>query len=237
MHKERFQVFQNWQPVTIACLRTALLTAVGVIGWQHARLRRYRYEATRDTTTGLANRHAVTTHLRQALRRGRTTGLVLIDLDRFKTINDTYGHEHGNDVLTEIGRRLSTLTHPVLFAARLSGDEFALVVDGGTDQSASAAHAALRIITRAPVTVIDHDIAVSASVGHATATLGISARDLLHSADLAMYQAKRHGRGTTYGAATTDHIGAGRGPRNRDLPRDATQQPQRPTGRVYRSHD
>ena len=231
-------MFQTWQAFTITCLIAALLAAVGVIGRQGAQLRRVRYQATHDATTGLANRHAVTTHLRKALRRGRVTGLVLIDLDRFKEINDTYGHEHGNDVLTEIGRRLSTLTRPVLFAARLSGDEFAVIVDGSTDQSAAVANAALRIITRAPVRVGGHDIAVTASVGHATAALGVSARDLLHAADLAMYQAKRHGRSMTYGAAAaTDHVGVGRGPRYRDLPRDTTQRPQRPTGRVYRSHD
>lgn len=231
-------MFQTWQPFTIVCLIAALLTAVAVIGRQRVQLRRARYEATHDSTTGLPNRHAVTTHLRKALRRSRPTSLVLIDLDRFKKINDTYGHEHGNDVLAEVGRRLSALTHPVLFAARLSGDEFAVVVDGGTDQSAAAANAALRIITRAPVRAGDHDIAVTASVGHATAALGIRARDLLHAADLAMYQAKKYGRGTTYGAsAITDHIGVGRGPRYRDLPRDNTQRLQRPTRRVYRTHD
>ena len=228
---------QTWPSLTIVCLSAALLAALGVILRQHLQLRRSRYQATHDLTTGLANRHAVTTYLQKALRRGRTTGLVLIDLDRFKTINDTYGHEHGNDVLAEIANRLGTLTRPVLFAARLSGDEFALVVDGGTDQSAAAAHAALRAITRDPVRTSNRDIAVTASVGHATANLGNSARDLLHTADLAMYQAKRRGRATIYGAAATDYFGVGHVPRSRDLPRDHTERPQRATGRVYRSHD
>ncbi|GIM90117.1 GGDEF domain-containing protein [Paractinoplanes toevensis] len=229
-------MFQTWQHLILVCLSAALLAVLGVNIRLHVQLRRSRYQATHDSTTGLANRHAVTTYLRKALRQGRSIGLVLIDLDRFKAINDIYGHEHGNDVLAEIANRLDTLTRPVLFAARLSGDEFALVVDGGTEHSAAAAHAALRVITRAPVRTSNRAITVTASVGHATAGLGTSVRDLLHTADLAMYQAKRRGRATVHGA-TTEALGVGGGPRSRDLPRDTTEPAQRPIGRVYRTRD
>jgi diguanylate cyclase (GGDEF)-like protein len=211
-------VLQTWQNPTIATMIAALIADTVVIAWQRRSLIRARYLADHDLTTGLANRRAVTAYLRSALRRGRPTGLVLLDLDRFKTINDTYGHESGNDLLAEIGRRLAGITAPAAFAARLSGDEFVLLVDGDPDQTAAVAHAASRIITRTSIRLDHHDAWVSASVGYATATLGMSGRELLRAADIAMYQAKKYGRGSVYGMpASTEQPGIGRGPRFRDL--------------------
>ena len=206
------------QPVAITGLSVALSIAAAAIIRQQQLLRRARFDLTHDPTTGLANRRAVVASLRTALCQGRPTGLVMLDLDRFKTVNDTYGHEHGNDLLAQVGQRLATLTFPVVVAARLSGDEFALVVDGDRHQTAAAAHAALRLITDRPVRLESGEVAVSASVGYATAALGVTTRELLHAADLAMYQAKRHGRAAVYGLpASTGLAGIGRVPRYRDL--------------------
>ena len=214
-------MLQTWQDLTIVALTVTLLAAVAVIAGQQRSLIQARYLANHDVTTGLPNRRAVTTYLRKALRQGRPTGLVLLDLDRFKTINDTHGHESGNELLAEVGRRLASIVAPTALAARLSGDEFVLLVDGDHDQTAAVAHAASRIITSTPIHLGQHDALVSASVGYATATLGISGRELLRAADIAMYQAKKYGRDTVYGMPpSTEQPGIGRGPRCRDLRRD-----------------
>nr|WP_258544575.1 GGDEF domain-containing protein [Micromonospora provocatoris] len=146
-------------------------------------------------------------------------GLVLLDLDGFKAVNDTFGHEAGNDVLTEVGRRLAALRGPVRLAARLSGDEFALLVDGGPDDVAAAARAAWRAVGRYPVDLGEQALVVHASVGYATAGLGVGPRTLLHQADTAMYQAKQSGAGVHGATATSSRTGPPPGSRLRDLRR------------------
>jgi diguanylate cyclase (GGDEF)-like protein len=212
-------VFQTWTYLTIVGVLLAVQAFTGLVVlrlWQM--LSRTRHDATHDPTTGLPNRRAVTKHLYAALRAGTTIGLVLLDVDRFKQVNDTHGHERGNDVLKQIGERLRLLNPPAALAARLSGDEFVLIVHGDHDQTASIAWAANAAITRYPVALGDERIAVTASVGYATAGLGWTTRQLMHTADIAMYQAKRYGPGEVYGApAGTAETTLGRPPRPRDL--------------------
>jgi diguanylate cyclase (GGDEF)-like protein len=156
--------------------------------------------ARRDETTGLPNRRAFLEHLEQLLSAGVPAGVVMLDLDDFKTVNDTLGHVTGNDLLTAVGLRLAELRPPVELAARLGGDEFALIVAGYEQQTRACARAAWRAITSAPIPIADRtDWQVAASVGYATD--GVSPRDLLHRADLAMYQAKQAGGGV-YDPAT-----------------------------------
>ncbi|MEU4591384.1 GGDEF domain-containing protein [Micromonospora aurantiaca (nom. illeg.)] len=196
-----------------------LALAAALLWRQHQALTRARYAADHDDTTGLPNRRALLAALTRATRADAPFGLVLLDLDGFKAVNDTFGHEAGNDVLTEVGRRLTALRGPVRLAARLSGDEFALLVDGGPDDVAAAARAAWRAVGRHPVDLGNHALAVRASVGYATAALGVGPRTLLHQADTAMYQAKRNGA-SVYGAtAGTGHTGPPPGTRLRDLRR------------------
>lgn len=210
-------MLQTWYGLTITAQSAALCVATVVIVCQRRRLNHARHDADHDTTTGLPNRRAVTAYLRAALRHGRPTGVVLLDLDRFKRINDTYDHETGNDLLVEIGRRLATITAPAAFAARLSGDEFVVLVDGGHDHTAAVADAAFHVVADTPVRLGLDDVWVSASVGYANATLGICVRELLRAADTAMYHAKKYGRATVYGMpASTQQSGVGRGPRYRD---------------------
>ena len=166
--------------------------------WRQGRLlARARYDAGHDDTTGLPNRRALLAALARRLRHGRPCGLVMVDLDRFKVINDTFGHATGNRVLTEVGRRLSDLPGPVAVAARLSGDEYALLVDGDLDTTAAVAHAAHRALTATPVRLPDRSWAIDASVGYTTNRLGVTAVDLLTEADTAMYHAKRTGAGVS----------------------------------------
>ncbi|WP_328372769.1 GGDEF domain-containing protein [Micromonospora zamorensis] len=147
--------------------------------------------ATHNDTTDLPNRRALWTHLEATFSLGEPLGLVLIDLDRFKQVNDTYGHEHGNDLLREVGRRLRALGPSVALAAHLAGDEFALVVHGDDGEVEAAAEAAHRRISALPFEIAGRQVIVAASVGYALAEPGMLTRDLLHAADQAMYLAKR----------------------------------------------
>jgi diguanylate cyclase (GGDEF)-like protein len=192
------------------------LALAGAVLWRQQRaLARARHDATHDDTTGLPNRRALLGAMTRAVRRGRPFGVVLLDLDSFKTINDTFGHEGGNHLLTAIGRRLVDLPPPVRLAARLSGDEFALLVVGDRDAVAAAARAAWRTVGLDPVPVGDRYVPVQASVGYATAALGVDPRTLLRQADLAMYHAKQTGSGV-HGTASTAHTDLPPGTRCRD---------------------
>lgn len=152
--------------------------------------------ATHSDTTGLPNRRALRTHLEATFSLGEPLGLVLIDLDRFKQVNDTYGHEHGNDLLHEVGRRLRSLGPAVALAVHLSGDEFALVVHGDRAGIEAAAQEAHRRVAERPYAVGGEQIRITASVGYAVAKPDMLPRDLLQAADQAMYLAKRAQSGT-----------------------------------------
>jgi diguanylate cyclase (GGDEF)-like protein len=172
-----------------------LALAGGLLWRQTAVIRQARYDATHDDTTGLPNRRLLRARLHQAITAGDPFGLVLLDLDGFKDVNDTFGHENGNDLLAEVGHRLRQLRGPVRLAARLSGDEFALLVAGDPDVVAAAARAAWRTIGTTPVLLDTATVTVRASVGFTCARLGVTSRQLLTEADEAMYQAKRDGTG------------------------------------------
>ncbi|QGN49789.1 diguanylate cyclase [Micromonospora sp. WMMC415] len=173
------------------------LALAGTLLWQQQQaVRVARYQATHDDVTGLPNRRMFLTRLRAALADNAPVGVVLLDLDRFKTVNDTLGHDAGNDLLDHVGRLLAALRTPVEIAARLSGDEFALLVRGDPDEVAAAAHAASRVLTAAPIRVVNGEVTVAASVGYThTHDPHASPRQLLAEADAAMYHAKRAGTG------------------------------------------
>ncbi|MBV9800729.1 MAG: diguanylate cyclase [Solirubrobacterales bacterium] len=165
-----------------------------------ARLRgeeRVRYEAVHDPLTGLANRTLLRDRLEHALarsaRENALTGVLFIDLDNFKGINDAYGHAAGDAVLTELGARLRTAVRPGDTVARLGGDEFVVVCEGVDDESALAVGRRLQEAIRLPVTAGEMRHSLAASIGIA---LGKSdPAGLLAAADAAAYRAKAGGRG------------------------------------------
>ncbi len=169
------------------------LALAGPLLWrQQQALQAARHDATHDEITGLPNRRLFLDRLRAALQNNVPVGVVLLDLNQFKAANDTFGHEVGNDLLNQVGRRLAALPAPVRVAARLSGDEFALLVAGDRADTAAAADAAWQAIGASSIRVVNGDLRVTASVGYThTHDPAASTRQLLAQADMAMYEAKR----------------------------------------------
>ncbi len=157
---------------------------------------RIRHQATHDALTGLPNRVLFLERLAQAVARTRGSGeivaILMMDLDRFKEINDTLGHHFGDDLLKEIGRRLLDLLHDSDTVARLGGDEFAVTFF--IREPAHAADVAQRITAalETPFVLAGVSIEVSASMGIALCPQHADdAETLMKRADVAMYDAKR----------------------------------------------
>ena len=154
-----------------------------------------------DSLTGLANRALFRDRLTHAVARNQRDGgrvtLLLIDLDNFKTVNDTLGHSAGDALLTTVAERLGAQIRPADTLARLGGDEFAVLVEDLGDLEAQDLADRLLHATRTPVRLGGRDVTCTLSIGIATAKAGDEAADtetLLRDADLAMYAAKRGGR-------------------------------------------
>jgi diguanylate cyclase (GGDEF)-like protein len=154
-----------------------------------------------DPLTGLANRSLFAERVAAALATERADGhdcaVLFVDLDDFKTINDTLGHAAGDRLLCAVAERLVDCVRPDDTAARLGGDEFAVLLDDVAD-TAEVERVATRITEalRTPVVFAGQEVTVGASVGIAPGASARSADELLGNADLAMYIAKSEGKGS-----------------------------------------
>jgi diguanylate cyclase (GGDEF)-like protein len=152
-----------------------------------------------DPLTGLANRALFSQRLRETLAEagGATPALVLLDLDDFKTINDSLGHSHGDEVLMVVAERLRTCLRPADLAARLGGDEFAVLLPEVADEAEAVAVAERLVASmRSPVIVSGREVLARASAGVRLGRAGEEDPErLLRDADMAMYAAKTAGRG------------------------------------------
>jgi diguanylate cyclase (GGDEF)-like protein len=159
---------------------------------------RLQSDATHDALTGLPNRAMLSQRMQQLLDQpseGAAAAAILLDLNRFKEVNDALGHHIGDQLLRVVGERLSNLAIDGLLVSRLGGDEFALLLPPSSTPERSALRAAEAIheTLARPVVLSDVVITTEASLGIAVASAGQSHTDLLRHADTAMYAAKGSG--------------------------------------------
>jgi diguanylate cyclase (GGDEF)-like protein len=159
------------------------------------------HRAYHDALTGLPNRHLLQQRLAECVREADGLGsfaLLLVDLDGFKSINDTLGHAAGDKVLSEVAGRLEATVHSSGMAARMGGDEFAVVMDvGSVARDAQMLAVTLTEVGRVPFVIDGQTVDIAFSVGVAVAPGdGVTPDELLKNADLALYAAKAERRGS-----------------------------------------
>lgn len=155
--------------------------------------------ATHDTLTGLPNRMMFLEHLGQSLgraqRRKSLIGVMFIDLDQFKRVNDTLGHAFGDMLICEVTRRLQAFTRAEDTVARLGGDEFVMIIDANKINAILHVAEKILAVVREPYLIASREIFCSCSIGVSVyPNDGTDADSLLKNADTAMYIAKRDGR-------------------------------------------
>ncbi len=160
--------------------------------------RALEYQALHDTLTGLPNRTLLRDRLQQAIlhgRRGNTAvSLLMVDLDNFREINDTFGHQAGDHLLQQLGPRLRNCLREADTVARLGGDEIAVVLPGAGTSAALEIAGQVQKALELPFTIEDQPLHVSGSIGISIFPQhGEDADALLRRADIAMYVAKRSG--------------------------------------------
>jgi diguanylate cyclase (GGDEF)-like protein len=184
-----------------------LLRLMAQIGTQLGRLverirfqERIVHQATHDALTGLPNRVLFQDRLTQALERQRRTrtsiAVCFIDLDRFKSVNDTFGHGIGDELLSQAARRLRTELRPADTVARLGGDEFVILCEELSSEEETVRLAErLQAVFDDPFSLAGRNHSVNASIGLAIGDDEADAEALMRDADSAMYRAKERGRG------------------------------------------
>jgi len=220
---------QRQTKVFMAILTVGLILLYGLVaGLGHAVTRRLRtmleltdHAAHHDSLTGLPNRALFRKRAQAALASGSQQLVVaIIDLDRFKQVNDTLGHERGDILLRIVGQRLTDAVRTDDTVARLGGDEFGLVLPGGGLDDATPVLDRVRHALTGHCEDDGHTLPVGGSIGVAAAPLhGDTVEVLLRHADAAMYVAKRSGRAMVTADTTTDTTSLGRLLMHADLAR------------------
>jgi diguanylate cyclase (GGDEF)-like protein/PAS domain S-box-containing protein len=166
---------------------------------QHQLEEELKYQAFHDALTGLPNRTLFAREAGEALATaraaGRTAGVLFVDLDDFKVVNDTLGHGVGDELLMAVAARLESSVRASDVAARLGGDEFALLIDDAEDAQAVEAFAERIVIAfNEPFTLSDAKVVTTATIGVATSQDSTDVDEVLRHADLALYAAKSAGK-------------------------------------------
>jgi diguanylate cyclase (GGDEF)-like protein/PAS domain S-box-containing protein len=163
-----------------------------------------QHHAFYDSLTGLANRRLLVERLDQALRRSaldrKTHALIFVDVDRFKSINDSLGHVTGDEFLAAIGARMKGVVRGRDLLARVGGDEFVVLLEdvAGVDVAVGAARRICATVEQPMMLPGGYELVASVSAGIALTEPGKTADDVLRNADVAMYEAKAKGRGGIY---------------------------------------
>ena len=191
------------KPLNVIELTARLRSGERVIELQHRLLESQaalQHAATHDRLTGLWNRGTIVDHLDAQLNRtrreGAATSVLLVDIDHFKRINDTYGHAAGDQVLCEVSRRIRSQLRAYDAAGRYGGEEFLVVLPGADASNAKVAAERIREgVNSTPVTGTSFSHEISVSIGLAcTDDVGFELPALIHVADQALYRAKAAGR-------------------------------------------
>ncbi len=201
-HDDRITPFGRWPLVTV--IAAALLRQLVVSTRGHIRLRylertlgSFRHDAEHDPLTGLANRALFNQRIDRALEvaRRRSLAVLFLDLDDFKTINDTLGHGAGDELLVAVAQRLRATVRAQDTVARLGGDEFGILLNG-LDGLEDAERSAQRILDalQPPFAVGGSDMRIGTSIGLAPVATRSTTSQLLREADMALYDAKGHGK-------------------------------------------
>ncbi|WP_041254585.1 sensor domain-containing diguanylate cyclase [Frankia sp. EAN1pec] len=179
----------------------AVASVLGAAAVRFAMEREANYRALHDSLTDLPNRVALLDRLKCNLEQSRSdglrTGVIFIDLDGFKIVNDSLGHLVGDDVLREVADRLRASARPNDVVARLAGDEFAILCEQVSTimELERAAHGVITALAK-PIALPEADVTITASAGVAISGTGLANADrLLNASDVAMYVAKRAGPG------------------------------------------
>jgi diguanylate cyclase (GGDEF)-like protein/PAS domain S-box-containing protein len=171
-------------------VNAVVVTGHDITELHHARSR-LEHLATHDVLTDLPNRSLLARRLSDLLAARRPLTLLYVDLDRFKPVNDLFGHGTGDEVLRRVADRLRSTVSPSDVVARVGGDEFVVLAVGVTEPAAATLLATrIRDRLREPYLLPTGEVVIGASVGAAIASPGVTAEHLLHAADDAMYQAK-----------------------------------------------
>jgi len=210
----------GWIDVEAICLDLAddasvrgTVVTVRDVGERNTLEERLRHQAFHDPLTGLPNRALFEDRVRHAVararRHGRGLAVLFVDLDDFKTVNDSLGHAAGDDLLRLVAQRLDDRSRAADTVARLGGDEFAVLVEdpegiGKAEEVAVRMHSALD----QPFDISGHEIFVRSSIGIALADQGANSEELLRNADIAMYAAKASGKGRSEVFRPTMHMAA-----------------------------
>ncbi|MDP3710920.1 MAG: EAL domain-containing protein [Mycobacteriales bacterium] len=181
-------------PTTALMRRASHL--VGITVDRHELVTRLGHQARHEALTGLPNRLMLIETLAGLLASGEAPVVVFLDLDRLKVINDSLGHETGDELLVDMARRLRGAVAPRDLVARFGGDEFVVVLpQDGTRTDVAELMASIREVVSDPIVLEGRVITPGASAGVVVASPGQSATEVLRDADIAMYRAKHRGGG------------------------------------------
>jgi diguanylate cyclase (GGDEF)-like protein len=179
----------------LAGYASVALTDARTLSQRQRALEQAEWQATHDALTGLANRRLVLDSITDRLNNDEAFHVLYIDIDRFKAVNDLYGHHVGDLLICEVARRIEVSTRLDDLVGRLAGDEFIVVCGRDIDlQRARAIAERIRRKLSGPLSIDGRTVPLSVSIGIATSTDGSSADDVINAADVAMYQAKSGGR-------------------------------------------
>jgi diguanylate cyclase (GGDEF)-like protein len=190
------------KPFDIGELRARLRAGTRILTLQHELIQArevLRFKATHDDLTGLWSRgaamHLLSIERQRGFRAHTPTGILMIDLDHFKQVNDTYGHLIGDEVLKEAACRINRTVRSYDFVGRYGGEEFLAVLSNcALDDLQNIAERTRRAIAEKPICAGAADLIVTASIGGVVGSNEMADLDLISAADGALYDAKRTGR-------------------------------------------